>query len=108
IDGWYVLPGGTRRYEVPLPAADCPKVRSLGIEVQTTRATLTERVDAPEGAGVPWAGRVRPAHAQTAPWRRDAAGFPLTPRRASAPCHSAPAGHVPAPWSCSVSWAPRS
>jgi fimbrial chaperone protein len=53
IDGWYVLPGGTRRYEVPLPAADCPKVRSLGIEVQTTRATLTERVDAPEGACVP-------------------------------------------------------
>ena len=53
IDGWYVLPGGRRRYEVPLPAADCSKVRSLGIEVQTTRATLTERVDAAEGACAP-------------------------------------------------------
>jgi len=51
--GWYVLPGGTRRYEVLLPAADCPKVRSLGIEVLTTRATLTERVDAPVGACTP-------------------------------------------------------
>jgi fimbrial chaperone protein len=53
VDGWYVLPGGSRRYDLPLPAADCPKVRSLGIEVQTTRATVTERVDAPAGACTP-------------------------------------------------------
>lgn len=53
LEGWYVLPGGTRRYELPLPAADCPKVHSFGIEVLTTRATLTERVDAPEGACAP-------------------------------------------------------
>src|SRR4029450_6294932 len=82
IDGWYVLPGGTRRYEVPLPAADCPKVRSLGIEVQTTRATLTERVDAPEGACVPGRGRLS--------------------------SDSPPAGLVPPPGSCAVCWAPRS
>lgn len=46
LDGWYVLPGGLRRYELPLPPADCPKVRSLGIEVHTSRATVSERLEA--------------------------------------------------------------
>lgn len=53
LEGWYVLPGGTRHYELPLPATDCRKVRSLGIEVQTTRARLSERIEAPAGACVP-------------------------------------------------------
>ena len=53
FEGWYVLPGGVRHYELALPAGDCPKVRSLGIEVQTTRATLSERVEAPAGACAP-------------------------------------------------------
>ena len=53
LDGWYVLPGGVRRYELPLPPADCPKVRSLGIEVQTTRATVSERLEAAAGSCAP-------------------------------------------------------
>lgn len=52
-EGWYVLPGGVRRYEMTLPAADCARIRSLAIEVQTSRTTLNERVDAPAGACAP-------------------------------------------------------
>lgn len=53
LDGWYVLPGGVRRYELPLPPADCPKVRSLGIEVSTSRATVSERLEAAAGSCAP-------------------------------------------------------
>jgi fimbrial chaperone protein len=53
LEGWYVLPGGTRRYDLPLPAVDCPRIRSLGIEVQTTAASLSERIEASAGACAP-------------------------------------------------------
>ena len=53
LEGWYVLPGGTRRYDLSLPAADCPRIRALGIEVQTTGANLSERIEASAGACAP-------------------------------------------------------
>ena len=37
-EGWYVLAGGTRTYELDLPAESCAGLRSLRIEAQTDLA----------------------------------------------------------------------
>jgi fimbrial chaperone protein len=47
LEGWYVLAGGTREYELDVPPGDCPKVQTLTIEVQTSHKTLTERLQPP-------------------------------------------------------------
>lgn len=33
LDGWYVLPGGTRRFTIPLSKAHCEALRSLSVNV---------------------------------------------------------------------------
>jgi fimbrial chaperone protein len=38
-DGWYVLAGGVREYEVSLPPADCSRTTTLAIEARTERET---------------------------------------------------------------------
>lgn len=50
LDGWYVLAGSPRSYEVELPADVCSKVKSIVIDAQTdstsvTTATVTARAD---------------------------------------------------------------
>ena len=44
LEGWYVLAGGTRIYELELPPDKCPAVTAVSIEVQTPQATFTERL----------------------------------------------------------------
>jgi fimbrial chaperone protein len=46
LEGWYILAGGMRIYELELPPDKCPAVTAVSIEVQTPQATFTERHDA--------------------------------------------------------------
>lgn len=39
LDGWYVLPGTPRTYEMEIPSDLCPKVKSVEIEAQTDLTT---------------------------------------------------------------------
>jgi fimbrial chaperone protein len=45
MDGWYVLAGGTREYELPLPPTDCRGIATLAVEVQIGSTTLQERLE---------------------------------------------------------------
>jgi fimbrial chaperone protein len=53
VTGWYLLPGNTRHFSVPLPADRCSDLRTLAVKVQTntvafanTIADLTKQCDA--------------------------------------------------------------
>lgn len=41
VEGWYVLPGSPRNYDLEIPAADCPKLKTMTLEVQTDIAGMT-------------------------------------------------------------------
>jgi fimbrial chaperone protein len=47
LDGWYVLAGGTRVWEVDLPKDACAKTKVLSIEVQATETKFNGRIDMP-------------------------------------------------------------
>jgi fimbrial chaperone protein len=47
IDGWYVLTGGTRVWEVFLPKDVCAKTKVLSIEVQAAETKFNGRLDMP-------------------------------------------------------------
>jgi fimbrial chaperone protein len=47
IDGWYVLAGGTRVWEVEIPKDACGKSKSLTVDVQTEEAKFSGRMDVP-------------------------------------------------------------
>jgi fimbrial chaperone protein len=53
VDGWYILAGGSRVYELPLPPSDCARITALQIEVQVGETTLKQRLDTPKGACAP-------------------------------------------------------
>ena len=44
-DGWYILAGERRVYEMPFPRAECLKTRAVIVEVKAGEQTLTERLD---------------------------------------------------------------
>ncbi len=46
IAGWYLLPGASRAYTAAIPAAACPGVASVAVEVRTDNTTLSGRLDA--------------------------------------------------------------
>lgn len=54
MEGWYVLPASPRSYDLEIPAAVCPKLKSITLEVQTDIAGTTEpikaTVDTPSGS----------------------------------------------------------
>ena len=39
VEGWYVLPGSPRTYDLEMPAGVCSKLKSVSLEVQTDVAT---------------------------------------------------------------------
>ena len=41
--GWYILAGGSRSYELELRKEDCVKIKDLAIEVETGETTLNEK-----------------------------------------------------------------
>jgi fimbrial chaperone protein len=47
---WYVLSGGMRLFEVPLPKPECERLRSLVVEVSIGDKTLREQLQTPSGA----------------------------------------------------------
>jgi fimbrial chaperone protein len=47
IDGWYVLTGGTRVWEIDLPKDVCAKTKVLSIEVQAAETKFNGRLDMP-------------------------------------------------------------
>ena len=49
IEGWYVLPGGTRAYDLPLPPELCSQVKWVTIESETEQDTFKARLEAPPG-----------------------------------------------------------
>ncbi len=48
--GWYVLAGGGRLYEWPLPQQDCARIKNVRIEARTDTGVFETRVSAPPGA----------------------------------------------------------
>jgi fimbrial chaperone protein len=56
LEGWYILPGSPRTYDVEIPDALCSKVKSVALEVQTDIATaenagaLTSQVQTAAGS----------------------------------------------------------
>lgn len=53
LEGWYVLSGGTRLYELELPPADCARIASVTAEARTPAKTFTARLAMPPGACAP-------------------------------------------------------
>jgi fimbrial chaperone protein len=47
VPGWYVLAGGVRNYEVPIPTGSCAALASLSATVEVGGTTLQERLTAP-------------------------------------------------------------
>jgi fimbrial chaperone protein len=52
VEGWYVLPGGVREYEIDLSQAECAALRVVAIEAKTDKGMLTARGDV-SGDGCP-------------------------------------------------------
>ncbi|HEU4438450.1 MAG TPA: fimbria/pilus periplasmic chaperone [Methylomirabilota bacterium] len=44
-DGWYILAGDRRLYEVPLSREDCARTKTIAIEVKAGEQVLAERLD---------------------------------------------------------------
>ena len=51
LDGWYILAGGVRAYEVRLPAPDCSALAALAVDVQIAGSALKERLETPSACG---------------------------------------------------------
>ena len=47
LDGWYVLAGGTRVWEVVLPKDICAKSKALSVEVRSAEINFNGRLDMP-------------------------------------------------------------
>jgi fimbrial chaperone protein len=50
LEGWYVLAGGTRLFDLELPADTCPRLKTVAIAAHTPQTSFTERVDLPSVA----------------------------------------------------------
>lgn len=44
-DGWYILAGDRRVYELPLSREDCARTKTITVEVRAGEQTLAERLD---------------------------------------------------------------
>ena len=52
IEGWYILAGGSRRYQARLSAEDCRSLKTITVEAQTDAGPLTAHADVQvEGCG---------------------------------------------------------
>lgn len=52
-EGWYVLAGDRRVYEMPFPREECVRTKTVAVEVKTGEQTLTERLDIAAAACAP-------------------------------------------------------
>jgi len=44
-DGWYILAGDRRVYEIPLSREDCARTKTIAVEVKAGEQALAERLD---------------------------------------------------------------
>jgi fimbrial chaperone protein len=49
LDGWYVLAGGRREFDMAFPTADCSRITSVIVDVQFGADSLQERLQTPNG-----------------------------------------------------------
>jgi fimbrial chaperone protein len=52
-EGWYVLAGERRVYEMPFPREECARTKAVAVEVKAGEQTLTERLDIAPAACAP-------------------------------------------------------
>lgn len=45
LEGWYVLAGGTRLFDLELPAETCPRLKTVAISAETSKTSFAERAD---------------------------------------------------------------
>ncbi len=57
VEGWYVLPGGVREYEVPISAAECVDLKTIELEARTDKGGLQARLEVPAGVCAPPAAK---------------------------------------------------
>ena len=50
VTGWYILPGGRRDFELPIPSAECARTASVQIEAAFESMSLKESLQTPAGA----------------------------------------------------------
>ncbi len=50
LEGWYVLAGGRREFELAFPKNVCAQVTSIVVDIQFASAKLQERLQTPNGA----------------------------------------------------------
>jgi fimbrial chaperone protein len=43
LEGWYVLAGGTRLFDLELPAETCPRLKAIVIAAETSKSSIAER-----------------------------------------------------------------
>ena len=53
VEGWYILAGDRRVYEVPMERDDCARTKTIAVEVKAGEQVLTERLDVTPQAGAP-------------------------------------------------------
>ena len=53
VDGWYILAGDQREYDLQLGSADCGRVRSILLQVRVGDAALERRLNTPAGTCIP-------------------------------------------------------
>jgi fimbrial chaperone protein len=53
LDGWYILAGERRVYEVPMEREECARTRTIAVEVKASEQTLAERLDVTPQACAP-------------------------------------------------------
>ena len=53
LQGWYVLAGGRREFDMALPDTQCAQVTAIVVEIQLGANTLEERLQTPGGACPP-------------------------------------------------------
>jgi len=49
LEGWYILAGGRRDYDMAFPAAECARITSVTVDVQFGSESLQERLQTPNG-----------------------------------------------------------
>lgn len=50
VNGWYILAGGTRRFDVAVPAGECARVAFVRVSLRVGATTVTERLETPSGS----------------------------------------------------------
>ena len=53
LEGWYILAGGSRLYDLPLTDAECRLLQSLAVEVRIGSSTLSDEIQTDPAACTP-------------------------------------------------------